>query len=139
MLWWRLRHNTPGEEPAVPGIVDVELGLQAAEPGWCPTEYLPRPAQLIALRTVLGIIDHDKVAAHELQRIVERLGLGARAAIRNDEKPEVRRQRELARCRLGALGDQSRVQSEHEYGRDLRSQRPQEGIGLIGLYGDHRA
>ena len=48
-------------------------------------ERLQGAAQLVGLRPVFGVVDHREAAAHERQRNVERLRLGARAGRRNGD------------------------------------------------------
>ena len=56
----------------------------------------PSIAQLAGLRAIFRVVDHDEVAARDLQGVVERLGLGARSAGWHDEKPEVGGQGKLS-------------------------------------------
>ena len=63
-------------------------------------EHLPGAAQLVGLRPVLGVVDHDEIAVGELQGIVQGLGLGVRLLVRHHEGAEVAGQVQGQDCRL---------------------------------------
>ena len=70
-------------------VVDHELGLEAIE-RVVGGEGARGLAQLVGLGNVLGIVDDDMRAAHEGQRVVDRLGLGARHAVGHLQQLEAR-------------------------------------------------
>jgi hypothetical protein len=59
---------------------------------------MQRLAKLTGLRPVLGVVDYDIFAADERQRVVQRLGLGARLALRHDNDLETAGQAQRVRC-----------------------------------------
>jgi hypothetical protein len=136
-------HRELAREPAGARIVDVELRLHAAEGGRMAAEGLQRTAQLVGLRAVLGVIHYDILAARELQRVVERLGLGARPPVGHDDGAKVRRrpERQQRRLRLevGCLQDEqdlelgARIVERAERGDEVR-----QDIGLAEQGNQHR-
>ena len=71
------------------GVVDHKLGLEAIE-RVVGGEGARGLAQLVGLGDVFGIVDDDMGAAHEGQRVVDRLGLGARHAVGHLQQLEAR-------------------------------------------------
>ena len=67
---------------------------------------MQRPAQLIRFGAVLGIVDHDKFAAGERQRIIQRLRFGAWREVRNDDDLDIPGRPQGTRCgnRLAVSG-----------------------------------
>ena len=72
-------------QPIVIVIVETQPRLQAAAVIGGDREGFSRQSQLVRIGQVFGVEDRQKLAARELQRIVERLGLGLRRAGGNDD------------------------------------------------------
>ena len=112
--------------------------------GWSLLERGDGFAQLVALRSVLGVIDDEIFAAGERQRIVERLWLGARVKVRHHHDLDIAREIEAARYRdrldVDRLQDQldvelrSRIVEARERGGErgehigLAVQRHEDGV-----------
>ncbi|MDX2258476.1 MAG: hypothetical protein NW205_06115 [Hyphomicrobiaceae bacterium] len=70
-------------QEAVAGIMDVETGLHAGKVFAVFSEGPGCLAQLVRFRDILGIVDHDEVAAGALQRVIEGAGLRPWRSCRN--------------------------------------------------------
>jgi hypothetical protein len=74
----------------VVGIVDRQARLHASQPLVAVPEQLERPAQLIGVRRVFGVIHNGENATRKRQRHIERFRLGARTDGRRDDDLEGR-------------------------------------------------
>ena len=95
---WRLRHDT-AREPGFAGVVHRQAGLQAAEVAGRRGEAGRGGAELARMRPVLGVVDHDEVAAGGFQPGIERPRLGAGMAARQHDHLVAGRQAQARRGR----------------------------------------
>ena len=95
-------------------------------------ERRQRAQQLVGLRPVFGIVHHYILAAGELHRVVECLGLGSRRPVRNDHSAKVARQPHGQDRGLRLSVDGLEDEQDFELG-------PRIGEGLQGLHqtGEH--
>ena len=108
----------------------LSWACRQAEPRRRVPEHVPGAAQLAGLRPILGVVHHDEIAARELQRVVQGLGLGLRRLLRA--------RRASGSCRAGPVRQHRRLglgvdrlehQQDLELGRRIveRAQRPDRG------------
>ena len=89
-------------QPIVSRVVEVEFRLHRGEVGRPCAEGMKRAAKLVALRPVLGIVNHNEFAARKRQRVVQRLRLGARRDIRHHDDFDIAGKAECPRRLDGA-------------------------------------
>ncbi len=78
-------------EQVAPEVTDNERRLHTGKLAAAPPEGLPSLQQLVGMRPILGIENGDNLATGKLQRIIQRLGLGARTAGRHKDQLEIGR------------------------------------------------
>ena len=80
-------------------IVDIESCLDGGEVGRSGLEGGIGATELIVLRPVFCVVDHEIVATRERQSVVERLGFCAWSQVRHNDNLKARRQRKCPRGR----------------------------------------
>ena len=72
----RIFDGKAARQPVGAGVVEIQRALQATDPRIREMEMPGDAVQLIGVGSVLGVPDADDAAAAEVQRIVQRAGLG---------------------------------------------------------------
>ncbi len=110
----RILQREHAREPVLRRVVVVQTRLHAHHVGRRTPERHHRLLQLIGLGLILGIEDGDELAARERQRVVARLGLGARQRVRHaDDLERARQAQRLGRLdRLDVVGLQDQLHVE---------------------------